>query len=124
MKCPVCVEQSLARKTYEGVAIFTCPDCDGSWVGTKELEHIKETREETFGHMEAARTKLKVLRQWKVTVDEEKKSSRKCPDCDRLLTSIHYERIPGLLVEKCSGDCGYWLDKGELEKLQLLAEME
>ncbi|MCX7619229.1 MAG: zf-TFIIB domain-containing protein [Acidimicrobiales bacterium] len=42
MKCPVCVDVTLAISSREGIEIDHCPQCRGVWLDRGELDKIIE----------------------------------------------------------------------------------
>lgn len=116
--CPACKEK-MALENYEGVKIDRCNSCQGTWCDKGELQQIIETKEKTFDSKMIV--KLKVLKDWKVSAGEAN-SDRPCPRCGKMMRTVNYKDVPGLLIEKCQKNCGVWLDKNELEKVQALEE--
>ena len=116
--CPVC-EQGLTEEAYEGVTIDRCGICGGTWLDEGELDTIVETREKTFSSRMVV--KLKVLAEWKV-LHGETESDRRCPRCTTPMRTANYQEVPGLQIEKCAKNCGVWLDRNELEKIQVYEE--
>jgi hypothetical protein len=42
MKCPVCIEPTLAMSERQGVEIDYCPQCRGIWLDRGELDKLLE----------------------------------------------------------------------------------
>ena len=53
--------------------------------------------------------------------NNEHELSEKCPRCAKMLYSVNYAYSSGIIIDKCS-EHGVWLDKGELENIQINAE--
>lgn len=117
--CPACKE-SMGQEEYEGVTIDRCPTCQGTWLDKGELETIIETRDKTFSTKMIV--KLKVLSEWKVAGGESSSVDRHCPRCDKVMKTLNYAQLPGLQIERCQASCGVWLDRNELEKIQVYEE--
>ena len=116
--CPACSEP-MKHETYEGVTIDRCSTCQGTWVDDGELETIVARREKTIDSKLAV--KMKVLKDWKVASGEAN-SNRTCPRCGSAMRTVNYKQVPGLQIEKCTRNCGVWLDHDELEKIQAYEE--
>ena len=46
----------------------------------------------------------------------------KCPKCGEATDAINYGGDTGIVIDRCTGCRGFWLDDGELEKIQMVIE--
>lgn len=119
MYCPQC-HALLKTIEYEGVEIETCSGCQGEWLDDGELGHVAQAREVLFNKEErraiAAATKISGVRLEDVDRD------LTCPKCGGQTDAINYGGDTGIIIDRCTGCRGIWLDRGELEKIQMLVE--
>jgi len=140
----------MAVKNYEGTDIDVCENCGSVWLDKGELGKIINTKEVRFSlaQMEEAiklsavehqaRTALlkdiksfkrdinieeldndQILRIFKKRWSIDRKLS--CPKCTGMLEESDYSGV-GVIIDKCPVGCGFWLDKGELDKVQIMME--
>ncbi len=119
MKCPNC-STTLETIDYEGIKIETCPGCEGEWLDAGELKHITKTREVIFdpGQRRAVAATAKITGVVLKDVDRD----LVCPKCGGQTDAINYGGDSGIIIDRCSGCRGIWLDGSELEKIQMLIE--
>lgn len=119
MQCPTC-NTTLRTVTYEGIQIETCTACTGEWLDRTELKHIVDAREERFSPEE----RQAVARAAKITGVDIEREDRDliCPKCGGQTDAVNYGGDSGVVIDKCTGCGGIWLDGGELEKVQMLVE--
>ena len=102
MKCPNC-NHNLEITNYEGIEVNQCSNCKGIWFDFKELDELEDTvlnEDDVKGTL----------------VWDKKPSERKCPKCAKLMMGFNY-RLNDLYLEYCENKHGYWLDKGEEERV-------
>jgi len=120
MKCPRCGD-GLKTIMYEGVEIETCPGCGGEWLDKNELAPIVQTVEETFP--EEMRSSLDAINKNIFTIDESLENQMMCPKCEGVeLNRFNYASSTGVVLDKCPECGGIWLDKDEIEQVQVLVE--
>lgn len=117
-KCPICQER-MEEKEYEAVPIDICRKCGGVWLDKDELYRIVETREEKFSEEEKSKVSPEELKQPK---QQELVEEIKCPICGALMNRFAYACFSGVIIDRCPQGDGVWLDKGELEKIQIYVE--
>lgn len=115
MQCPKCTVEMQAE-LYEGVNVDRCPQCRGVWLGDEELRTIINTREKHFTPEQVAQIKAELKAHHTDAVSE---SQLLCPQCHAVMTKAESS---GVLLDRCPQQDGIWLDNGELEKLQIIAE--
>ena len=108
MNCPQC-NIALDQRRYRGLEIDHCSECRGLWLDFAEMDLLEDTanRDEILkGTRDYAR----------------RAGDRPCPHCGAKMDVFNY-RAYNLPIEHCPDDHGYWLDKGEEERvLELMKE--
>jgi Zn-finger nucleic acid-binding protein len=119
MECPKC-HQALQGVDYEGVHIETCPACGGDGLDAGELAGIVEARNRRFNEQEC----LAIAQAAKITGVKLSTLDRHltCPKCGGTTHPVNYGDDTGLIIDKCAQCNGIWLERGELEKIEELAE--
>jgi Zn-finger nucleic acid-binding protein len=109
MECPVC-KYSMVILELDKVEIDYCPSCKGIWLDSGELELLMESssNEKMYSHFKPADN-----------VDEKKYN---CPICAKKMNKVEFENS-GIIVDKCKKDHGLWFDKGELNSLLALEDV-
>ncbi len=108
-QCPTC-KIDLRRTDYGEygfVILDICPACEGAWFDKGELDRLDES----------VWTEVESLVQPSVRDVE----PRGCPKCGTTLDSISLADVPDLVLDQCASCKGFWLDVGELEKVQDIA---
>ncbi|MFC1461387.1 zf-TFIIB domain-containing protein [Verrucomicrobiota bacterium] len=120
MKCPRCSSE-LRTIDYEGARIETCPDCGGEWLDQGELKQIVQTVEESFP--QDLRDSLDAVNKSIFSIDESVENQLSCPKCPTIeMNRFNYASSSGIALDKCPECSGIWLDKDELEHVQVLVE--
>jgi Zn-finger nucleic acid-binding protein len=115
MKCPRC--QNIELKTEErGVAIDpievdVCTGCDGMWLDQSELAGLDDN---FFVNMESI--------VYSAAAATETDGEIQCPRCAVDLFKVHPEGHPDVVIDKCGTCSGFWLDRGELEKINAVSD--
>lgn len=120
INCPRCNTQ-MKEIDYEGVRIDTCPGCEGEWLDADELKKIVARREEVFTSDEIAKVRETIDEPQAVSQDE-LKEALSCPCCNVPMESFNYACTTGLILDRCGACRGIWMDKDELERVQILGE--
>ena len=119
MKCPIC-ENQLDTIEYEGIVLETCDVCCGEWLNADELDKVTCIREKKFNE-EECRAIAESLTITGVRIDDVDRDLV-CPNCSCITDAINYGGDTGIVLERCAGCGGFWLDDGELEKVQMVIE--
>lgn len=120
MKCPV-DQEPLTTKTYEAqIQVDECPACRGMWLDEGELERIQQTRERDYSD-ELRRIPDSVLGAYEMA-RQKIQDGRNCPSCDRDMEKREYAYASRILVDSCPSCRGFWLDRGEVEALEVFFE--
>lgn len=119
MDCPIC-KTTMQAIEYEGIAIESCRSCGGEWLDGDELDKVTSIREEKFSVEE----RRAIAESTTITGVKLKDVDRQldCPGCGWPSEPINYGGGTGLILDRCMGCGGFWLDDGELEKVQMLVE--
>lgn len=115
MECPCC-GGSMGEKNYEGVIIDECAGCGGTWLDESEISAIVSTKQETFSEEE----QIAAIEAKGKDAGEGKRIS--CPRCSKPMAVFQYTVNSGVLLNRCPDGHGLWLDKGELEQVQIVME--
>jgi Zn-finger nucleic acid-binding protein len=107
-KCPRCA-CSLVKFDYSGQNIEKCPQCSGLWVHTKEFESL--TRERNI-YLDSA-----VPSEFIKKPVPETEGYLPCACCSKRMCRANFRHISGIIIDFC-GECGCWLDAGELESIR------
>jgi Zn-finger nucleic acid-binding protein len=117
-KCPRC-GSPLTAAEYEGAPVPTCGRCRGQWLGPDELKQLVEARKKTWDPDRLAAVAATPARRLPLEALHE---DLPCPDCGTPMETFNYAGDSGVLLDKCPGCGGIWLDGGELEQVQVFVE--
>ena len=102
MNCPRC-NVALDGHKYRDLEVDHCPNCRGLWLDFDEMDLLEDSA-----------NKEEVL---KGTRDYARRpGDLPCPHCDALMDVFNY-RAYNLPIEHCPNNHGYWLDKGEEDRV-------
>lgn len=110
LHCPNC-QTPMEQKKYNNIPSDICPKCGGVWLDVNELDALEDqvmNDDELKGSI----------------VLESSPSQRKCPTCSTHLKTFHYRMYDEVMLEYCPKKHGWFLDKGEEEKIKGLMEVE
>ena len=125
MNCPI-DNTILEKKIYEGdVEIDMCNICAGIWLDKGELEAIQQLRENNYkqAHTERHLMSSQIKNAYHLgTKPEDRKLN--CPKCSQTLIQKEYGYASLILIDVCTNNTcqGIWLDKGELQALEIYYE--
>jgi Zn-finger nucleic acid-binding protein len=119
MLCPRC-QSDLRETIYEGVIVDTCGKCEGEWLDKAEILLINKAREVVFSEQE--QTKVKGAQEVVTTELKQPEKPLICPRCNVPLKVLNYAYSTGIIVDRCIKCDGLWLDKDELEHIQIVIE--
>jgi Zn-finger nucleic acid-binding protein len=119
MNCPTCTS-TLRTLSYEGVSIETCDGCGGEFVAGQDMARIIKVRDERF--TEPMRSALAARGPVFGVADADATTRFCCPSCKVPMNPINYAGDSGVVVDRCGGCGGMWLEHSELEKVQILLE--
>lgn len=110
MQCPR-GHGELEAAERRRLKVEVCPTCQGMWLERQELAELEN---EAFRLDEHAKGTL---------VYDAEPSQGRCPECGELLQRFNY-RAYDLVLEVCPNQHGYWLDKGEDDRVLALMRQE
>ncbi len=120
MQCPSCSFAPMQAMQYEGVTVENCPQCGGYWLDKAELNIINTVREKKFDpetcRAIADQTGVQGVKLENVDRD------LVCPKCGATTDPVNFGGNTGIILDRCTGCGGFWLDKGELANVQQLVE--
>ncbi|MEW6095715.1 MAG: zf-TFIIB domain-containing protein [bacterium] len=119
-ECPRC-HKELREINYEGVKVDICYTCGGKWCDNDELYQIIKLREKKFADLDFEEVTAK-REDAKFSIASELVDCLPCPICNHLMERINYSYTSGVIIDRCRKNHGIWLDKDELEKLQVFVE--
>jgi Zn-finger nucleic acid-binding protein len=120
MKCPVDQTQ-LTKRNYEAeVEIDECPTCQGVWLDSGELEVIQKTVEHDYSEAlkDIPNTVVASYQQARGEADRK----LKCPNCTGIMHEKEHGYCSQIMVDVCLECSGIWLDRGEIQALEIFYE--
>jgi Zn-finger nucleic acid-binding protein len=119
MICPNC-QRTLRTVEYEGIQVETCDACAGEWLDAEELGKIVRIREVKFNEQQ----RRAIAESTSITGVplEDVDRDLNCPKCGATTDAVNYGGDTGIIIDRCTGCRGFWLDGGELEKVQMVVE--
>ncbi len=120
MRCP-CDNAALESQVYEGdVKVDVCPSCQGMWLDKGELEQIEEIQERDYSE------ELKRLPDLIGSAYEMARQKMLpvicCPKCGAEMSNHEYAYCSQIMIDVCPKCEGIWLNKGEIEALEIFFE--
>lgn len=120
--CPKC-RAGMAAVSYEGVEVDRCPQCQGHWLDRGEIKEICDRREKPFSEEERDRFFDELHAQQGRRKDwQALASALACPDCALPMARLEYAYSSTVVIDRCPGCDGLYLDAHELEKIQIWSE--
>jgi Zn-finger nucleic acid-binding protein len=110
MKCPNDNAELVASRR-DGVAMETCPVCNGMWLTRQELAQL-EDKVFDFGDNEKGSLML-----------GSSPTTLACPECSQPMKSFQY-RLYDLEMDFCEAGHGYWLTADEDKRVLELMKVE
>jgi Zn-finger nucleic acid-binding protein len=96
---------------YGIVTLDVCDACGGMWFDKGELDALDES---IWSNVEELPCKEA----------SEARGSRKCPTCGKDMKAVSPVDAPEVTLDHCTDCQGFWLDKGELEQMEVVAGRE
>ncbi len=108
MNCPKCGDEPLAQRTFDGVEVDSCAECNGIWFDKRELPELlaKETQQ------------VEKLMGGEDEDDANYKRGTQCPRDSQKLLRVRSNRNKDVTVDACVVCQGVWLDGGEFERIK------
>ena len=125
MKCPV-DKTELQEKEYErAVKVDQCHTCDGMWLDQWELQAIQANKGKNY-EAELAKMPDLVNKSYMQALNKNRPELN-CPKCEAAGTIVAMDRrehgyCSQIMVDVCHDCKGVWLDKGEVQALEIFFE--
>ncbi len=122
MQCPR-DEATLVKQTAVGdVEIDACTLCGGTWLDRGELEVLQRAHEHDHdGALIPAQDRVALAFEM---AKQKLEPHLDCPVCGLTMARHEYAWTSQVVIDECPAGCGMWLDKGELQELELFFERE
>lgn len=102
MNCPSCKHPMLVLE-FEGVETDFCPNCEGIWLDSGELELF----------LEDSKDKDELLNSFTAAKKSREKNIR-CPICNSKMGKTKVSVDKDIVLDECKNGHGLWFDKGEI----------
>lgn len=120
MKCPY-DSSELVTKTYEAdIEVDLCQSCRGVFLDHGELERIQQTVERDHSAL-LAKPPDTVSQAFELA-RQQQRADLTCPKCQGKMSKQEHGYCSQILVDVCTTCRGIWLDRGELEALEVFFE--
>jgi len=120
MKCPVDGTPMIQRIYEDDVEVDECPTCLGIWLDRGELFRIERSQENDYS--EILKTNIQMQPPMEIIEIKTRKTSLQCPSCGDVLYEKEHGFFSKIMIDVCIGCGGIWLDKGELQALEIFFE--
>lgn len=111
MNCPVCGDV-LLEEQVAGIELDRCPGCQGYWFDHGEMAHLVPLLAQGAN---VPNLDLRVIH------DKPRKAhpnpQRRCPRCETPMANYNYCYDSNILLDRCPGCRGVWMDGGELVRV-------
>jgi len=112
----------LVERLYEkGILVDMCDHCGGVLLNAGELKKIQQTIENDYSEELKQFEEHYAERAYEMA-RQETIPQRNCPRCSKLMEKCDYGFSSQIMLDVCLGCKGIWLDKGELEALEIFFE--
>ena len=120
MQCPIDGSELVQAPYEDDIIVDTCPTCHGMWLDKGEREAIEEIKEHDYSQ-ELARMPDLGYNAFELA---QQKAARTltCPKCAIEMEKREYARCSQVMIDVCPQCHGTWLDKGEVESLEIFFE--
>ena len=117
MKCPRC-RTALNTSHFHDIEIHTCAACGGEFVPGAMLPRILEMRRTEFDS--AMLLEVEGREPVYGVPAEELDEDVACPACSAAMRPLNYAGDTAVIVDRCDGCDGVWLDQKELDHIQAI----
>lgn len=119
MRCPVDGNELRSGYYEADIEVDQCSECDGIWLEKGELESIQEIALRDY-RSELAQMPEDTVKAYQAA--RQKREALKCPSCDSEMAEREHGYCSQIYIDVCPGCQGVWLDKGELQALEIFFE--
>ena len=129
MKCPI-DQGELQKRIYEAdIEIDECTTCLGIWLDKGELEQIEQSKMNDYRQYLESQSNTNPFSNPTMSHGQPVEPlpptpDRKltCPKCGDVMHQREHGLFSGILIDCCVGCQGIWLDKGELQDIEIFYE--
>lgn len=117
--CPACGGRKLLYSRAldkTGLTVMECRACAGMWLGAEVFRTIEERLRKDAPAIPDPAALRAEMRSRKIAPQRDGRFYRRCPACTTPMTRINFDRVSGILLDRC-GDHGIWFDASELESV-------
>lgn len=107
LTCPRCAAELREIDSAERVTLDFCAGCKGLFFDPGEVAYYFELARDVPG-----------LEQSRATA---RATDMNCPKCAAPFEELCYSALDSLVVDRCTGCGGVWLDQGEVPRLEALS---
>ncbi len=107
MRCPKCASPLHVVDSCEGITLDLCGGCKGLWFDAGEVAGYFELLTDVPDLDTAGAT--------------QSPTAFTCPKCAGGLVSFRFAALSDLVLDRCLGCGGLWLDRGEVPALERLS---
>jgi len=109
--CPRCLVALHAAKGPT-IVVDMCTECGGAFFDHGEMSRLTRKEQKAFAKLEAL-VKPDSAAPPKVV----ERGHLRCPGCGSPMDQYEYANCSGILLDRCTGCSGIWIDDGELGKM-------
>jgi len=117
MQLPADFRNAGSQNAY----VDACETCRGIWLDSGELERIQDARERDYS---ARLQDITTIADAYEEARQERLPELSCPSCGASMVPREYGYCSQILIDACPECRGIWLDRGELEALEMFFERE
>jgi Zn-finger nucleic acid-binding protein len=122
MNCPRDGEKLFPVQYEDDVYVDECTKCKGAFLDRGEIEKIEEDHAHEFRDALSRMPDLVAGAYERARQREE--GEIRCPKCSAEMETREYAYCSQVMINKCVKCGGIWLDRGEVEALELFYERE
>ena len=115
--CPACGEGRFLNSRAlgdTGMTVLECRVCAGLWLGAEVFRTLEERARQAAPPVPDPAALRAEAGSRPRTPERSGPLYRNCPVCRTLMTRINFERVSGILIDRCR-DHGIWFDATELD---------
>jgi Zn-finger nucleic acid-binding protein len=120
MQCPKDHTELQSTRYEKNINVDKCETCGGIWLNREKLEKIQETRGRDY-KKELAQPPDLGYESFQLA-EQQTQPPLVCPNCNVEMERREYARVSQILIDVCPKCHGIWLDKTELEALEVFYE--
>ncbi len=120
----LCPEHNICLQTieYEGELVEQCALCGGLWCSLNSIEAILKKRIQKFDKETIQTSKDYNFPSLQLDMKKVKFEARKCLECGEDMKKHDFSKSINISIDRCLKGHGIWLDKDEIDRIQVLVE--